>query len=387
MGVKRGFSEVPPVAGHAQMNYSGAVLYPLTTPNNATGGGGGRSFVAGQTVGYYEPYGYPVALLWSGPTGTLTNLNPNGFSESQAFGTNGSQQVGSGYGSPTVLSPHALLWSGTAASVIDLHPTNLGSEFNVSAAYGISGNQEVGYAEQTETQVAHAVLWSGTAASAIDLNPTGVSWSEALGTDGTQQVGYAYNSQLLMEAYMWSGTAASAVDLGPAGFYESRAVGVSGGQEVGYGFGPSTNLNGVGYDHAFLWTGSEASAVDLNPAGYMNSEALATNGSVQVGNAYLSLNAPSDSYDNAFAWSGSAASAVNLQSLLPVSGNWISSTAYSVDANGNIYGWAAGTLNGVASTYAVEWSPVPEPGTFALATAAAAGLLLRRKRRAIGCRA
>ncbi|MGA2233241.1 MAG: hypothetical protein ABSH22_20250 [Tepidisphaeraceae bacterium] len=373
-------------AARAQINYAATVLYPLTAPSGFTSGVPGSS-VAGQTVGSGDTTGsaYPQALLWSGPSGSVTNLNPAGFVGSEIDGTTGSEQVG--YGDVVTnmqgsYVQHAVLWSGTAASAVDLQPTGgPWAGFNSSVARAGSGNQQVGDVTAIPGGTSHAVLWNGAPSSAVDLNPANVSYSEAFGTDGAQQVGWAGNGTL--DAYLWSGTAASAIDLGPAGFLESRAVGVSGGQEVGYGFGPTTTQGGVSYNHAFLWTGTESSAVDLDPAGYVNSEALATNGSVQVGNAFVSLNAPGDNDDIAFAWSGSAASAVDLQSLLPANYDWVTSTAYSIDAAGNIYGTAGGTFDGVTGAFAVEWSPVPEPGMTGVLVVGACGLLMRRKRTAI----
>jgi len=70
------------------------------------------------------------------------------------------------------------------------------------------------------------------AANSVDLNPNGFTDSWAMGTNGSQQVGYAGNDGML-----WTGTATSAVDLNPSGSNESQALGTSGTQQVGYGSG------------------------------------------------------------------------------------------------------------------------------------------------------
>ena len=147
----------------------------------------------------------------------------------------------------------------------------------------------------------------------------------------------------------------------------SEAYGVSGNQQVGFG-----TLNTTGRPaQALLWSGTAASAVNLNPAGYTDSEAYGTNGSEQVGEAGGFFG------PQAFLWSGTAASAVNLQSLLPTA-FWTTLQAYSIDAAGNIYGTAYGTLAGVSESFAVEWSPVvPEPGPGSLFVAVGVGFLLR----------
>jgi len=213
----------------------------------------------------------------------------------------------------------------------------------VSQAYGVGGNQQVGYVNVNYGDLnQHAFLWSGSATSAVDLNPSGLIGtsnsaydSEAYGTDGKQQVGWA-NVNGLDHAILWSNTAASAVDLNPAGFNQSEALGISGDQQVG-------SANG----HAFLWFGTAASAVNLDPDD-APSVAYGTNGSQQVG----------DVGGQAYLWSGTAASAVDLGgTLLPASGTWMASQAYTIDATGNVYGIAEGTFNGVTGDFAVEWSP------------------------------
>ncbi|MGD1278491.1 MAG: PEP-CTERM sorting domain-containing protein [Tepidisphaeraceae bacterium] len=353
-------------------SYTGTVLYPLTLPSgfaSVTASGNPQTAAAGQVVGYGNDTatgGYDHAVLWSGPAGSAVDLNPAGFTASFADGTNGAQQVGWGNG-------HALLWAGTAGSAVDLNPTG----FMESEAYGTDGTHQVGYAWGTATSIQyHALLWTGNAASAVDLNPTGFPDSKAYGTDGTQQVGWGDDHALL-----WTGTAASAVDLNPTnltGTWSSAAYGISGTQQVGYGSGSATGVNA----HALLWSGTPGSAVDLNPTnltGFTDSEANGTNGTQQVGYGYGS---GTDSNNHALLWSGTPDSAVDLQLLLPATpgGAWYDSCAYTIDPAGNVYGTADGTFNDVTGTFAVEWSPVPEPASLGLLGLAGGMLLMRRTR-------
>lgn len=191
-----------------------------------------------QQVGYTTttPMGSPTfhAYLWNGSAATATNLNPAGFTSTLASGTNGTQQVGRGSGTATATTitvpqgtftvdeTHALLWNGSASSYVDLNP----SGFVVgSAAMAISGNQEVGYGAPPGTNLNdnlggsnyHALVWNGTAATYSDLNPTGFLISEALGTNGSQQIGIGYvtdtNVYDTEQALLWNGSAASVVNL------------------------------------------------------------------------------------------------------------------------------------------------------------------------------
>lgn len=347
-------------------NYTATVLYPLTYPNTYIAGDvGNEQTAAGEFVGTELIAGSseePNAVLWTNQ-GVLVNLNPVGTT-SNAYGTNGVQQVGVTFGSASQTA--AMMWSGTAASAVDLNPAG----YTSSTAYGISmtGETQVGNAD------GDAMLWHGSASSATDLNPAGFYASTAYGTDDAQQVGAGRvraETGGPEHALLWSGTAASAVDLNPRGGSDSEAFGAAGGQQAGFG------VIG-GYWHAMLWYGTAASALDLNPAGFEYSRAFATDGTVQVGFGTLFT---AHEVPHALLWSGNAASAVDLQSLLPAGTDWDSSEAFSVDAQGNVFGYASAVDQNMVEDFAVEWSPssVPEPGMPLAALSAALGLLIRRR--------
>ena len=158
------------------------------------------------------------ALLWTGSSSSAVDLTPSGFVESQAWGTDGIHQVGSGYQNGTGLQTHALLWTSTANSAVDLNPTDL-PLFTQSSAVAVSGNQQVGSASApTLGYASHAMLWNSTADSAVDLNPsdlTGYTNSFAEATNGFEQVGYGYGAGNVPQdkALLWFGNADSAVDL------------------------------------------------------------------------------------------------------------------------------------------------------------------------------
>jgi len=368
--------------------YSCSVMYPLTLPTGFTYINV-KDISANQAVGEIAGPSGTDAFLWSA-AGDV-DLSPTNNLGSIANGVSGAQQLGEDF-IAGASNPHALLWTGTANSLVDLNPTDLGN-VTLSEGWATNGTQQVGEAvivtgtnPRTQTQSTHAVLWTGTANSAVDLNPTdltGITTSFAYGTDGSQQVGDGNDSgyyNLPGTPLLWSGTAVSAVDLSPTNLSQilaSEAVGVSGSQQVGYGEASS------GFYHALLWTGTAASAVDLNTTefGTPYSEALATNGAQQVGFGYTG-NSDNDAFENqqALLWTDTAASAVQLQAFLPSSGTWTGSNAMSIDPTGNIYGTASGTYNAITGTFAVEWSPIPEPTTGSLLPIAGSGIILRLRR-------
>ncbi|HTV46819.1 MAG TPA: sigma-70 family RNA polymerase sigma factor [Phycisphaerae bacterium] len=227
----------------------------------------------------------------------IIDLNPKGFSESEAQATDGFQQVG--YGTPvgstpigigltslpqqagnvrmgqikvnggtvmaklTLYAEHALLWSGSAVSVVDLNPKG----FISSEARGISGLQQVGYGtNRTGPEMEHALLWThGSAASVVDLNPNGFISSQACATNGRQQVGFgnttSNNSQ---HALLWNSSANNFVDLNqflPAGFIQAMAISINAQGEI-----VGEAVDGSGNWHAIEWVpASEAARVSIQP--------------------------------------------------------------------------------------------------------------------------
>jgi hypothetical protein len=367
-------------------NYTSTILYSLTVSGGASTDL--RQVTAGGTVGYSPSSGSVTpshALLWSPLDGTLTDLNPTGLgaTDSEAFGEFGNQQVGLFGGGTAGSYSHAVLWSDTSASAIDLNPAQLGALDSYARA--TDGIHQVGRGTfgSVNTFTFHALLWTGTAVSAMDLNPTNLGTnveSLAFGVHGGQEVGAYESATQPIHAVLWEGTAGSAIDLHPLDptLEFSDAYGTSGNQQVGVARGNGGNTE------AFLWYGTAASAVNLNPtmlAGINSSIADATNGFQQVGYGFDASASVND--DQALVWSGSSNSAVDLQSALPPSGIWNFSQAYSVDSQGDVFGTANGTFNGVAGTFAVEWSAVPEPGSGIFLAAAASFLFLRRGKQKI----
>jgi hypothetical protein len=201
--------------------------------------------------------------------------------------------------------------------------------------------------------------------------PSNYYEAQAVGVGGNEQVGAAMSEIEGQHAMLWFGSSDSVVDLHPTGFAGSIAYATDGTQQVGSGWILATGLN-----HAVLWYGTAASAIDLNPSGFVQSEALATNGVEQVGHGAIA-----DGTFHALLWTGSADSAIDLNDLLPQTGTWLGSTATSIDPDGNVYGSADGTYDGIAGTFLVEWSPIPEPASISLLTSPCIAMIRRRHHR------
>lgn len=326
-----------------------AVAYTVVdlTP---TGWLGGQAF--GVTGGQQVGVGYggtsqgTSAILWTDTSGGYVLLgSPAGFENSHALGVGDGQQVGYAQllSPPPYVSGHAMLWSGSTDSVVDLNP----ADFDWSRAQAVAGGQQVGYGSSLAMYGnVHALLWTGSAASRVDLNPQGFQESWAYGVAGGQQVGYGYATGGGAHALLWNGSPDNYVDLNPEGLTCS-AYGVADGQEVGFASGPATGSK----QHACLWSGSASSFVDLNPDGFQISAAYGVAGGRQVGYGITNAGAV-----DALLWSGTSGSFVDLQSFLGP--QYTSSRAFGVDGAGNIVGYA---YVGPDTPHAIMWIPVPEP--------------------------
>ncbi len=230
--------------------------------------GGSGTTLAGVGItdqgGYY---GLPHALLWHGASYAWKDLNPPGDSVSYAYAATSSGIVGSG----TLAAAHALLWplSNLNAS-IDLHPS---SAYSQSEALGIFGTQQVGDATtNSSTPTAHAILWTGSAASAVDLTPSNVTSALAYAAGNTSQAGCGIVAPATTQhALIWHGSAATMHDINPLGFTDSCARAIHGRLQAGFG-----HISGV--LHALLWSGTARSAVDMQqfaPSNYTQTQAFA----------------------------------------------------------------------------------------------------------------
>lgn len=378
------FASCAAVAGSAAAapQYGVQVLYQLS----AGGGliGSDPTAASNQVVGWINSNGSNHAVVWpAAGTGSVRGAvelpRPSGLTGANAWASSGSLVVG--YGSAINSYNHALLWNG--GGVIDLEPGNLPGFTNTYAA-AVAGGEEVGYGNYGSR--IHAILWHGSADGAVDLTPTNlpgtIVGSEAHGTDGTYEVGNAtgIGGSPFPHAVMWAGSANTAVDLNPTNLpyiASSGAAAVGGGQEVGTGSGSAAgSLN-----HPLLWNGTSPNAIDLTPtnlSGFTTGlAAVATNGRDQVGSGYSDVTY----HYQALLWFGSGSSTVNLGALLPSS--YTNSFADAIDDAGNVFGVAE---DASGAYYAVEFSPVPEPGSLLL-LGLSAGAMLTRRRKPLGRRA
>lgn len=361
------FSTAPSYA----VTYTATLLHPVGFTSSRAEGVSGNvqiGYATGPATG-----GVDHAFLWSGTAASGVDLNPAAFNSSRAVATSGARQVGAGRNpvGPGETTSHAVVWSGTAGSAVDLHPAG----YLNSTALGISdtGTNQAGYGTVPIPETAgsvrlHALLWSGSAASVVDIHPAGFTDSQALGFSGDSQFGYGItpdpNSRT--HALLWHGTAASVVDLHPAGFGSSRTFGGSATSQVGIGDG----------GQALLWHGTAESVVSLHPAGFYLSQALGASESSQVG---FGTTPATDPEAHALLWHGTAASVVDLHPLLSGLGHtFTTSIAEDISESGVITGWAR---DASFRTYAVLWTPVPEPAASTLLIfGAAIGLTMHARR-------
>ena len=141
-----------------------------------------------------------------------------------------------------------MLWQSGAASPVDLHP----GSFDLSEATGTSGRDQVG-SGIPPTGGSHALLWRGSADSVVDLHPPGFIHSEAHGTNGEEQVGIGMAPGVSGHALLWRGSAASVLDLHvllPPGFGSSIAFSIDATGDI---VGVASVPEHWGPSHAILW--------------------------------------------------------------------------------------------------------------------------------------
>lgn len=273
----------------------------VTLPNNHFAGywtGGASSFVNLAPTGYTqsEVFGsdgtsfaglgvnnsHPHALLWSATPGNPVDLNPSGFQNSGANGTSGGYQSGYAYNGNPATVTHAMLWNGTAASAVDLNPAGYSS----SAAEGILNGVETGEAVASDGNE-HGGIWAGTP-TFVDMNPPGFA-SSLIRKQGWFQFagsGYTQLDSQDEHALLWNGDSPNAIDLNPSGFISSQAIDTNGIEQVGDAWTTSG-----GTPHPMVWHGSAASAIDLTsflPAGYTEDGINGVNAQgVIVGQAFV----------------------------------------------------------------------------------------------------
>ena len=137
---------------------------------------------------------------------------------------------------------------------------------------------------------------------------------------------------------------------------------------VGYGY---VDLNN---SHALLWTG-QGSPLDLNPTNFAVTSSIATASwdNTEVGSGAV---VSAGGLTHALLWNGTSSAAIDLHLLLPA--NFQKSWATSIDATGNVFGFAFDPASG---THAIEWvsTSTPEPACLSLLGLGAAALLARRR--------
>ena len=226
--------------------------YLETPPNNSSFAYASRD---GQQVGSINNH----ASLWHGVAGQHVDLHPAGYSSSEAVATDGEFQAGDAWIGGTT---HAMMWNGTSESATDLHPHGAVS----SEAVGVSNGLQIGTVGFSSTS-GGAVYWRGTAESWHFLSAPNVM-SQAHGSSENQIVGVTFFGEPIAvhgRAWLWRNLGAEQIDLQPAGPWTwSRALRTDGTYQIGLVVGPSG-------EHPALWKGTAESFVDLQqfvPSGY-----------------------------------------------------------------------------------------------------------------------
>lgn len=353
----------------AQSSYTAVDLTPSSFGvANAVSNGFAAGLVA-TTPGAYTGH----AALWA--PGGLLDLHPalmlddpaSGLAGRSAInGLAGSLQVGWGSGAATGNRAAAMTWRDTAASATLL---NLPFASYTSQAIKTDGFQIVGTAnpyikDGTTFGPPHAIVWDVATGTAADLGDAG-NGAQALGVGSGQQVGYVIKGSF--NAALWTGSDRSLLVIHPKNAAASQANGTDGFRQVGWaGYivrvrsEAAKGNHDVRFNYATMWTGTVASATTIHPypinnptTSFTNSYATAVSGPTIVGYATDDAASGTPAYYHAIVWDASLNS-IDLNAFLPA--GFVGSQAFSVDAQGNIAG-VMSTADG--QRHAVQWVPNP----------------------------
>jgi probable HAF family extracellular repeat protein len=333
------------------------------------------------------------AFVWTpttpgGVTGAMTDLGTLGGTSSSGIGINASGQVLGVFHTDGGISSHTVLWTpttpnGTSGTTQELG-TLPGGTFSGGSALNDSG-QVAGQA--TSSVGERAFMYDGTI---HDLGTLGTGeFSLGFGINDSGQVtGYSDTTAdgNAGHAFLWKPTTPGGVsgtmhDLGTLGGTFSTGVAINGsGQVIG---NSDTTVGNSDLDHAFVWTpttpnGTSGDITDLGTLGGTTSQAFGINASGEIiGVADLT----GDAANHAFLYT-STSGMLDLTTLIDPLSQWDAASLLPQEINdaGQITGY--GTIDGNDHVFLL--TPVPEPGSFVLASLGVVGLavthLLRHSR-------
>ncbi len=282
----------------------------------------------------YANYDVGHPLYGSGPRATIFNSSSASTDLGPGYVTalDGSREYG--------ISAGAVTWSGTLASRAQLSTTGSNSQW-VSDA---SGGQVVGHDFDGEASFI-CYLWTAPAHARTIISWSGFRW--VWGVGGGLQVGSAISGYLQLGAHMWNGSSYlidwEGIHLHPDGAESSEAKGTDGLQQVGY-----ASFGGIA--QAGFWTGTPNSWTPIHPVLATESTAFRVAEGMQVGYAVV------NGVKVASFWESSAGSWEDLGAFLPAEFQGGESTARDISVYGDIVyvvGDAVNTVTGQRE--AVMW--------------------------------
>jgi probable HAF family extracellular repeat protein len=332
--------------------------------HSASGQVAGASYTTGDAA--YHAY------LWkpttpNGASGTMTDLQTLGGTDSFGNGLNASGQVTGESFTTGDAATHAFLWkpttpggaSGTMHDLLTLGGTN-------SYGYGISAaGQVTGASDRNGDARTHAFLWkpttpNGTSGTMHNLGSLGGTESHGSAINASGQVAGSSltTGDAAYHAFLWkpmapNGTSGAMHDLLTLGGAESFGSAVNASGQVA-GFSSTT---GDAAYHAYLWTpttpnGASGTMLDLATLGGLNSYSYNVGAGGQVVGA-SEVGITSD-HTHAFLYT-SASGMVDLNALIDPLSGWELSDAADINEAGQITG--QGLINGEYHAYLL--TPVP----------------------------
>ncbi|HKW30982.1 MAG TPA: PEP-CTERM sorting domain-containing protein [Verrucomicrobiae bacterium] len=286
---------------------------------------------------------------------TYTTINVPGAADTWVYGVSGNYIVGSDFvivsssGNSITGYSQSFLYDGSTYTTL----SDPGAITYSTYAYGVSGNDIVGYYHSASGSTDQGFLYDGSTYTTLSV-PGAVN-TEAYGISGNDVVGFYSTTSPFHQGFLYDGS--SYTTLNVPGALNTDANGISGNNIVG-------DYTISGNQYGFLYNG--ITYTTLSVPGALKTQAFGISGNDIVGTYFGAFD--NSIVDQGFLYDGSSYTALRVPGATQT---W----AYGISGN-DIVGYYEDSQSDYHGFLAV---PVPEPSVLALLAVGLTGLLFRRR--------
>jgi hypothetical protein len=281
------------------------------------------------------------ALLWNWRTNDHQEINPSGHPNCTVSERNERFTAGTIDGFVYERPAHAVRFDNQSGAFTDLHPDG----YDGSEAFGVCDRFTVGSADRRRDSRRLAIRWDNATNVAQDITPPGYGWAVARAVNDRYTVGSAQPATTArLRALRWDNLTGEVVELNPGPDGDNRdveAFGVSDAYTVGSNSGT--------YDRALLWNNATGAVRDITPAALLGAIARRTNGVQFVGDG--AMPGSRGDYSHALLWDNATGNGVDLHPAFGPAYAAVASYAFDIDSRGTICGELFDVEHGTITAY------------------------------------